>query len=163
MPEYTIQAVAPEPRKYSTKFGDMASYKVKFTTEADTVEISQKEATPAPKPGDTLNGTITETEYGKKFKKDFAGGGSGFKSGVSKAPSDPFTMYLSYAKDIAVALIPSTKEPKYTDIIDQVLVGAYALYNGRPEATAGVSPTKDAEPLPEEPGDSGDLDEIDWA
>lgn len=77
-------------------------------------------------------------------------GGGGFKGGGGRAPVDPFTMYLSYAKDIAVALITAGKgtidQDKYAEALDIVLHGGKTLFEGRPDAP-GSKP--DGEPLPE--------------
>lgn len=66
-------------------------------------------------------------------------GSGGQRAAARIMPSDPFTMYLSYAKDITVALIAASgvaSKKDYTDLIDQTITGAYALYDARPEARA---------------------------
>lgn len=66
----------------------------------------------------------------------YSGGGRQFGT-TGKAPSDPFTMYLSYAKDIAVAMLANGGELKpdvYEAILQQVLNGGNTLYEGRPGA-----------------------------
>lgn len=82
---FKITAVSPEVREYETKFGEMKSYKVRFEGSQDVVEISQKASTPAPTVGQELEGTITDTEYGKKFKKAF--GQTGFQGGRKEDPA----------------------------------------------------------------------------
>lgn len=147
--KYTIKAVNPQARSYETKFGSMVSYKVMFENFETVVEISQKASSPAPKVGDTVEGTIDmSAPYGPKFKKEYNQGGfgsptgqstqgrsAGSTSGSSKFEKDPFTMYLSYAKDVAVALIASKEgfvEEKFASILESVLVGGETLYNNRP-------------------------------
>lgn len=66
---YTIESVDPETRTWDSRFGQMLSYKVTFAT-GETVEVSQKPTTPAPQAGQTLFGTVTEGQYGLKFKKE---------------------------------------------------------------------------------------------
>lgn len=160
--QYTIKAVSPKTREYSTKFGDFISYRLKLSDTADdtVVELSQKADSRPPQVGDILEGTIDmSAQYGPKFKKDFGGGGFGggqsgtgssttarsygSKPGVS---SDPFTMYLSYAKDIAVALI-GTKDgfqpDKFDSILESVIAGGKSLYDGRPGAETEGAKTPD--------------------
>lgn len=150
MAEYTIEAVAKEIREYSSKFGPMKSYKVKLSGELDPVEISQKDTTPAPVAGEKISGTITDTEYGKKFKKEYnPQGGStqgGFRGGSKPSGSD-FTMYLSYAKDLVVAHV--TSETKSTlsleDSVAATLQYGHMLYEGRPDAPKATPEAKVSE------------------
>lgn len=72
------------------------------------------------------------------------GGGARPQYGGGKPLADPFTMYLSYAKDITVAMVNNGQEkPDYQDLIDQTIVGAYALYESRPDAPAKPSDSKE--------------------
>lgn len=73
-----------------------------------------------------------------KENPGYAGGSpsySGGKSG-SKPMADPFTMYLSYAKDIAVAMLKDGKldEAQYGAVLEAVLTGGQTLYDSRPDA-----------------------------
>ncbi len=68
---------------YDSQYGEdvdgkkvMFKYAVELEGESDGVEVSQKPSTAAPKPGDTLTGTIEAGKYGRKFKKEQKGGGS---------------------------------------------------------------------------------------
>lgn len=86
-------------------------------------------------------------------------GGGGYRGGGGKKDADPFTMYLSYAKDLAVALIgqgvmPSTKkfETEYAAGLGNIEAGGAQLFTGREKAKAGevdkpqaVAPTSDEE------------------
>lgn len=137
--DYKIEAVSPQVKEYETKYGKMKSYSLKLPNVDEPVQLSQKDSTPAPKTGDVLNGTIEDSEFGKKFKKAYSppanGGGKSFGGG--KAPFDQFTMYLSYAKDLAVALIDKTgalDKAAYAEVLADVAAGGYVLYEGRPEA-----------------------------
>lgn len=148
MAEYKIQAVSQETRTYDTKFGPMVSYKLKLDGVDAPVELGQKATTPAPIAGVTLNGHIEETQYGPKFKKEQAQFGGGFTPSATSSPStnssnsrgnnsDPFTMYLSYAKDILVALVGSTDgftEQAYARLLDSAIAGGKTLYDYRPGA-----------------------------
>ena len=158
---YTIKAVNPQTRAYSTKFGEMVSYKVLFEGIDTPVEISQKASSKAPAVGDSVDGTIDmSAPYGPKFKKEF-GGGQGFGGGGSSTPqanrgtgsrqnSDPFTMYLSYAKDVAVALIASKNgydASKFAEVLDDVITGGKTLYGSRPGAEPEAAQAVDEKPL----------------
>lgn len=168
MSEYRIEAVSSETRTYDTKYGQMVSYKLKLEGVDAPVELGQKTTTPAPQAGATLSGHVEDGPYGKKFKKEQAqfGGGSGFtpQTSSSSTPTqagtsgstksfDSFTMYLSYAKDLAVALV-GTKEgftaDKYGELLEEVTAGGKTLYNDRPGAepipAASDDPTPAAEP-----------------
>lgn len=50
-------------------------------------ELVQKQASPTPKPGDVLEGTLEKTDYGMKFKRaqNFGGKGGGGKSPAERA------------------------------------------------------------------------------
>lgn len=171
--DYQVTQVSPETRSFETKFGPMVSYKVKLEGVDEVVELAQKTDTSAPAAGDTLYGSIdTSGSFGPKFKKErrdqFGGGfgstSSGFSSGAGKPAgaskpgfnSDPFTMYLSYAKDIAVA--PAMFNAKgefnaelYGAVLEEVTMGAKTLYNSRPGAETadelGLTPKDHAEAL----------------
>lgn len=152
--QYTIKAVSSQTRSYETKFGPMISYKVLFEGEETPVEVSQKATTAAPKVGDVVEGTIdTSGQYGPKFKKEYSQGGSfGASRGSSgagggKYQSDPFTMYLSYAKDVAVASISDGKfnADLYAEVLEAVETGGKMLYGSRPgaeEKSTDVVPEK---------------------
>jgi len=163
--QYTIKAVNPQTRSYETKFGPMVSYKVLFEGIDQAVEISQKSTSKAPEVGDVVEGTIDMSgQYGPKFKKEYNQGGFGggrptagaSAGGGSKFEKDPFTMYLSYAKDVAVALIASKEgfnEQKFADILDSVITGGKTLYGSRPGADEGTEKKeapKDVLPTDEE-------------
>jgi len=64
-------------------------------------------------------------------------GGGSFGGRSGKAQADPFTMYLSYAKDLKVARIAAglDKAKDYTDDLDAVIAGGYTLFQGRPDGT----------------------------
>lgn len=56
-----------------TQYGPMTDYMMMLTDENNAsvaAELSQKQSTPAPVAGATISGTIEQTQYGPKFKKD---------------------------------------------------------------------------------------------
>lgn len=138
--EYKIAAVSDDVKTYDSKYGQMKQYKVKFDGVAEAVSISQKATSPAPVVGSTLTGSIQDTEYGKKFKKEynqggFSGGSGGFKG---KSQSDNFTMFLSYAKDLAVTMLQldgEINDKKFEKVLEQVANAGTYLYEHRPGQT----------------------------
>lgn len=72
-------------------------------------------------------------QYASRTQTGSAGGRPQYRP----PQSDPFTMYLSYAKDIAVALLQtdSFSKKKLLEVIENVNVAGKALYEERPEAT----------------------------
>lgn len=101
---YKVLAVSKTIRDFSSKFGDMKSYKLKLEGVEMAVELAQKAETPAPTMGMTLEGTIDMSgEYGPKFKKDFQGGGGKFGG----APKDQSAIKAQFAIKAAVALAAS--------------------------------------------------------
>lgn len=86
MAEYRV-VNAMKTGSYDSQFGEadesgkkvMYKYSVQLEGQSDPVDISQKPSTAPPKAGDVLSGTIEDTQYGKRFKKDSGGsrGGGG--------------------------------------------------------------------------------------
>lgn len=100
----------------------------------------------------------SETFVKQPPKEGFSGGG-GFSKGGFKPQGDQFTMYLSYAKDIAVAMVKDGKldENAYAQVLDAVSTGGHTLYDSRPGATPGATP---AEEKPADKPVTTKLDEI---
>lgn len=81
-----------------------------------------------PKEGGSFGGASTGSGTSSSSGRGYSGGG--------KAQTDPFTMYLSYAKDLMVARIAANPDGgtwEFTDILDTVVAGAYQLYQARPD------------------------------
>lgn len=145
---YKIKAVKPEPKQWSSQYGPMLTYTVLFEGREIPTEINKKQDSPAPKVGDEVFGDINRTEYGDKFKsqqKPFSGGGGGAKSFGGKPQADPYTMFLSYVKDIAVALV-NTKTyttDKLNEIATDVASTGEMFYAMRPDAKTSDEPKSD--------------------
>lgn len=170
MATYTIKAVNPQVREYDSKFGPMKAYKLLLEDVAQPVDLSQKATSPGPLPGQKLEGTIDMSgQYGPKFKKDYGGGNfqkgssagstaysAGTASGKGKFDNDPFTMYLSYAKDLVVALQETSgyEKEKFEQLLSATISGGKALYNARP----GATPPEEAKPAPTDA--SGNVDDL---
>jgi hypothetical protein len=84
-----------------------------------------------------------ETFVKQPQKEGFSGGSSGGgyagggKPSGGRPTSDPFTMYLSYAKDVAVAMLEQSgvvNPEALRDILISVLAGGHLLHDGRPGA-----------------------------
>lgn len=76
---YTIKN-SMKTGEYEGKYGKLYKYTIQLEGESDAVELSQKPDSPEPKTGDVLEGTIEDTQYGKKFKKALAPFGGSQKS-----------------------------------------------------------------------------------
>ena len=93
-----------------------------------------------------------ETFVKQPPKEGFSGGG-GYSKGGFKQPADQFTMYLSYAKDIAVGMLTvdgKLDEAEFGKVLSAVSDGGKTLYENRP----------DAKPKEEEPKTEKKLDEV---
>lgn len=95
------------------------------------------------KPGQ--NGKPAQT-FVKQAQKEFKGGGS---KPYTRPTQDQFTMYLSYAKDLAVAMLKDGKldESEYAKVLDAVSSGGHTLYEARPGAVNVQSKNVDAQEL----------------
>ena len=72
-----VIAVSEKTKEWSSQYGDMITYYVKFEGSDDAVQVNRKDTSPKPSVGDNLDGTIEESEYGLKFKaapRAFGGG-----------------------------------------------------------------------------------------
>jgi hypothetical protein len=110
MASYTISAVSPRVDEYSTKYGPMKGYKVKFQQTGETVvTVNQKAATKPPMAGETLDGSIDMNDaHGPKFKKEFNQGGFGDSKpstpGQTSTPRDDMAIRAQFAIKAAVEL-----------------------------------------------------------
>lgn len=66
---------AIKTKDLTTQNGTFAVYSMELEGVEGAVEMLQKPETPAPKVGDDLMGTIEDTQWGKRFKKERMGGG----------------------------------------------------------------------------------------
>jgi hypothetical protein len=79
------------------------------------------------------------TTFVKQIKKD-----SPYQRGDSKStPQDMYTMYLSYAKDLAIALVNTTgfDNESFNELLKNVTEGGNYLYGHRP----GAEPVEEPE------------------
>lgn len=100
------------PREWQSKFGTMLTYKVKFEGSDDIVDVNRKPGN-EPKVGDVLQGTIEDSDFGKKLKpapKQFGGGGKSFQ------PRDDAAIRAQWAVNAALQRAAMSKEPMSIDI-----------------------------------------------
>lgn len=92
MPTYTVKAVNRQKPWKSKRGDDMVSYYCVFANEKGDekeLELAQKVSTAAPTVGQKIEGTVEQGTYGPKLKKEYGGGGGGFRGGPR--PDDPAT------------------------------------------------------------------------
>ena len=134
MSEYKVIAVSDQVRSFETKFGKMKSYKLKLEGVEEVVELAQKDTTPAPTAGATLNGTIDNSgQYGPKFKKEtpqFGGGGSfsgGSGSKPAYTPKDEKAIQAMWAIGQAVSALGTKTEEQYVEHVKQLAIDLFAM------------------------------------
>lgn len=112
MATYTVKSVSDEVRSWQgKKGGPMLSYKILVEgPDAPTgqVELAQKKDTPAPTVGQVIEGTIENTDYGPKLKKEYGGGGGGGKYFKPKDPAEIRGMQRSHAQEMALRYLAIT-------------------------------------------------------
>lgn len=114
---------------------------------------------------------ITEERPGRNGPESFVkqppkeggySGGGGFRGGGGKT-QDPFAMYLSYAKDLAVAFISlEGKLPlaEYKKALTAVAEGGEQLFNARPEAKTEQAKTETVNNVKEVMGDDVVVEDV---
>lgn len=88
--------------KKELSFGNVYTLMGTIDGELDTVEFTTKPQY-APKVGDTLEGTVEDTDYGKKFKKAMAPGG--FNRGGGRTPEEQDAIMRQHAVTDAISLM----------------------------------------------------------
>lgn len=84
----TVQAISGS-NPYDGKYGPMVAYKLTVVDEKGAVthaELSQKTTSPAPEPGQQIDGVLEEGKFGPRIKKNFAAAGGGAPRG--KTPEE---------------------------------------------------------------------------
>lgn len=150
--EYKIAAVSEKVDTWTSSYGEMKTYYVKFEGQTEAIKINQKPDTPAPEVGQTLTGDIVEDKFGKKFKKQSAGFSGGSAGGSSK-PIDHDSMYRCNALNNAAEVGGEVQE---------VLANADKFYAWLKNENKGYEAAKaTAEAIKEEVAENQDTDEID--
>jgi hypothetical protein len=113
MKEYKVLQISQQPpRQWDGPKGTIYYINVMLEGHQKAVSIGKKSPN-ALKAGDTVYGEITETQY--DTDKFTAGQNPGGGGGYAKKPQDNTTMYVSYAKDILVAMLAAGKDLKDYD------------------------------------------------
>lgn len=84
-----------------------------------------------------------EGSYGNQYS-----GSRSASSGAAKKEFDNFTMYLSYAKDLAIAMLKDgvLDEVKYGHVLSAVTAGGRTLYDFRPGGAAEEAEAQNEKP-----------------
>jgi hypothetical protein len=162
MSTYTIEGVTGT-REFESKNGPLISYKL--TIKGDDgyqgpAEIAQKPATPAPTPGQSIEGTLDKSnpKFPPKLKKAMgAGGGGRPPMGKSKADQDSIERAVAYkgAVDLACAM-PNIERATVEGLVERFFNHGLALLQGKvhsdptPDAHAGYPAPSDSGPSKEE-------------
>lgn len=123
MNEYTITDVSSKTKEWSSSYGEMTTYYVKFEGDDEPIQVNKKKGNPAPSVGEVLTGSITDTEYGKKFKGAPGGGKKGF-GGMKR---DDAAIKAQWAIGQAVQILLS-KDEKPENAIEYIEARANDLY-----------------------------------
>jgi hypothetical protein len=160
MPSYQLTTTDESPRAWKgAKGGPMLSYKVGVKGDdgfEGVVEIAQKESTPAPTVGQTIEGTLDKSspKYPPKLKKAFGGGGGGRPKPndeeIRKAVAYKGAVELTCA---AMATVPEKIKPEVptdgiTAMVEIFFYHGLALLEGKPVAKVDSPPPAGAK-MPE--------------
>lgn len=149
--QYIIEKVSNNPPKeWTGGFGPMVTYKVIFQGGPDVIEINKKPDSVPPKAGDTLDGTIEGTEYGKRFKavsKQYGQYGAQSKQSApstsSYQPRDDNAIKAQFAIKAAIQFASMSNLPSnFTDIEDY----AKAIYNMVDRVKGAITTSDDGFP-----------------
>ena len=118
MATFTVEAVVGQ-RTYSTKFGDMVAYKLNGIYDRQPMqgaELSQKPTTPPPMPGQALEVTLEQTDFGPRLKKvQQQNGGGGFRGGGPEDPKRAAAILRQHSQHMALLYVanqPPDGRPK---------------------------------------------------
>lgn len=135
MADYVI-INALKDKDLQLQHGSFTVYKMQLAGVEGLVEVLQKPETPAPT--GTISGTITDSQYGKKFKKDQ--GTSGGRGGYAR---DDNAIRAQWAIGQAVQVTLLSKTPDDQGAIEGLAKDLYAM----------VDRVKDSNKVAADPGD----------
>ncbi len=150
MPTFAIKTISAE--KIWSK-GDVAIYALEldYQGQAMTAKTYSKAIATEGWEGEVETYEKGEDTFVRQPKKEgYAGGGGGYSKGGGRPQADPYTMYLSYAKDLAIAAVDAKgifSQDLYVALLSAVEAGGAQLYNSRPGAEQ--TPSKAAEVPPQ--------------
>lgn len=154
MAEYVVEQVsAKDPKEWSftdKKTGNqiaMKTYKVMVAHEEEPIDVNRKADSAKPVAGDVLDGTIEDTDFGKRFKatpKPFNGG-----AGTSYTPRDDAAIQAQWSIGQAVTVLISAGTGLATnmDMIESTAKDFFAMI----DRVKGSKTTKEPDLTP--PGD----------
>lgn len=115
---------------------DMLTYKVMVLGEEETIDVNRKADGAKPVAGDVLEGTIEDSDFGKRFKatpKSFGGASSSY------APRDDGAIQAQFAIKAAIALLRSDKDVPPMSVIEDSACQFFAMIdrvkNSKPTAS----------------------------
>jgi len=153
MPQLEVTTKSSE-QVWSTPDGKMTIFKILLDYNGNEVQAKTYSKTIATA---GWSGTVetyektgrngSETFVKQPQKEGFTQGSQGTvrgNNGGGSKPVDNFTMYLSYAKDVAIACINEGKfnDKLYSDVLAAVEAGGAQLYSSRPDAPKTADNTK---------------------
>ena len=137
--------------EYESKFGQMYKYTVQLEGEAEAVELSQKPSTPAP--SGEIEGTIEDTQYGRKFRKEKPAFSGSSKNDPSVQKSIIRQNALTNAVNYCIAKSAQDKEYELSGKHVIEVATYFAKYSQGEVTVVTESKPKEPkeEPLPPEP------------
>jgi hypothetical protein len=167
---YKITSVGPD-KEITTQNGKFKVYSIQLEG-VGWVELMQKPETAAPNAGQELEGTVEDTQYGKRFKKAQGAGGS-FGGNRAQDPATRSSIERQSALKASVdavrdyyAIVPDpeltlekyvTKVVNVTNIFTKAIAGADAK---QPEAQAQHSEVLGGQEVDQLPGEKPETDQI---
>lgn len=99
MGSFTVTALHGQGKPWSTKDGKGPFIPHRFEVQgtAGICEWSRKEGSPGPTVGEVLEGELTQTQYGWKFKKAQSNGG-----GFGKSPEQQRSIVRQHSQEMAL-------------------------------------------------------------
>ena len=97
MPVYTVESARERKRK-QTDFGEKVDFGINFKEFGEEVSWFTNATTPMPNAGEKLEGEITPSEYGPKFRKARANGFG------HRTPRDSGRIERQHSQDMAIQL-----------------------------------------------------------
>jgi hypothetical protein len=154
MSNYTVEGVTGT-REFESKNGPLISYKL--TIKGDDgyqgpAEIAQKPATPAPTPGQSIEGTLDKSnpKFPPKLKKAMgAGGGGRPPMGKSKADQDSIERAVAYKGAVDLAASMSQPDPEQIEHwVERFFHHGLTLLQGKPATPQAPAPAAPTAPDP---------------
>ncbi len=118
MPDYIVKsAVKKKDLEARGNYAAKTLYLVELDGQPKAVELSLKAGSAAPAPGDKLTGTIEESQYGPKFKKEYGGNGGGGGGGGyrGRSPEDHRSIVRQHSQQMALMWFTARGAKTFSD------------------------------------------------